>query len=66
MQIPTHSNKAGVLMSTAGLKKEFAEIMLLADQARGRKEAIGLFKKANSIKKRLHKVETEQYLPHNG
>ncbi|KGG14939.1 hypothetical protein EV06_2006 [Prochlorococcus sp. MIT 0602] len=53
-------------MSTAGLKKEFAEIMLLADQARGRKEAIGLFKKANSIKKRLHKVETEQYLPHNG
>ncbi len=46
-------------MIKAQLKKEYAAIMLQADKASGRREAMDLYKKANSIKKRLHKVESD-------
>ncbi len=46
-------------MIKAQLRKEYAAIMLQADKASGRREAIDLYKKAYSIKKRLHTVESD-------
>ena len=53
-------------MFQAQLKKEYAAIMLQADKASGRREAMDLYKKAYSIRKRLHKAETECSEIHNG
>ncbi len=40
-------------MTKTELKKEYAEVMLQADQASGRREAMDLYKEARSIKKKL-------------
>ncbi len=51
------SKTQGFLMTKTELKKEYADVMLQADQASGRRETMDLFKKANSIKKRLYNNE---------
>tara|TARA_Y100001968_G_scaffold333938_1_gene401433 strand:+ start:12627 stop:12794 length:168 start_codon:yes stop_codon:yes gene_type:complete len=44
-------------MTQRQLNKEYREIMLKADQAVGRKEAVGLLHKADSIRKKLRIVD---------
>ena len=53
------STTKGVLMTKTELKKEYAEVMLQADQASGRRETIDLYKEARSIKKKLFGNEYE-------
>ena len=40
-------------MTKTELTKEYADVMLQADQASGRRETMDLYKKARSIKKKL-------------
>ena len=44
-------------MTKRQLNKEYADVMLKADKAVGRKEAVSLLHRADSIRKKLHKVE---------
>ncbi len=44
-------------MTKAQLNKEYERIMLEANKAVGRKEAMGLFKRARQIKKKLYRDE---------
>ena len=53
-------------MTKTELKKEYAEVMLQADQASGRRETMDLYKEARSIKKKLHEEDPEKPLIHNG
>ena len=53
-------------MTKKQLSKEYAKVMLEAEEALGRKEAISLFKKAHSIKKKLYQYEDDYPLIHNG
>ncbi len=53
-------------MTRAQLNREYKEIMLEAQEATGRRETIELYKKANFIKKRLHKAEPTSRLFNNG
>ena len=46
-------------MTKTELKKEYAEVMLQADQASGRRETMDLYKEARSIKKKLSGDEHE-------
>ena len=41
-------------MTKTELKKEYADVMLQADQASGRRETMDLYKKARIIKKKLY------------
>ena len=41
------------LMTQTELKREYAEVMLQANQASGRRETMDLYKEARSIKKKL-------------
>ena len=47
------SKAQGVLMTKTELKREYAEVMLQAEQASGRRETMDLYKEARSIKKKL-------------
>ena len=60
------SKTQGVLMTKTELKKEYADVMLQADQASGRRETMDLYKEARSIKKKLSGDEHEYPLIHNG
>ena len=44
-------------MTKRQLNKEYADVMLEADKAVGRKEAVSLLHRADSIRKKLHKAE---------
>ena len=44
-------------MTKKQLNKEYVDIMLKADKAVGRKEAVSLLHRADSIRKKLRKVE---------
>ena len=44
-------------MTRRQLNKEYADVMLKAGKAIGRKEAVSLLHRADSIRKKLHKVE---------
>ena len=43
-------------MTKSQLNKEYVDIMLKADKAVGRKEAVSLLHRADSIRKKLHKA----------
>ena len=53
-------------MTKTQLSKEYEAIMFQANQASGRRESIALYKKANSIKKRLYKVDSDRSAMQNG
>ena len=53
-------------MTKTELKKEYADVMLQADHASGRRETMDLYKEARSIKKKLSEDEHEYPLIHNG
>ena len=53
-------------MTTKQLNKEYAETMQEAAQASGRRETIDLYKKARSIRKKMHDIEPVYPLIHNG
>ena len=53
-------------MKKTQLNKEYAKVMLKAQEAQGRKEAMSLFKKARLIRKELCLEEAEYPLIHNG
>jgi len=46
------------------VNSEYEKVMLEAEKAVGRKEAISLFKKARSIKKRVYQEQLENPLFH--
>ncbi len=46
-------------MTKTELKKKYSAVMLKADQASGRREAMDLYKEARSIKKKLSGDEHE-------
>ena len=52
-------------MSKKKLNNEYEKLMLEAEKAVGRKEAISLFKKARSIKKKIHQDLLENPLVHH-
>ena len=52
----------GPLMTKTELKKEYAAVMLQADQASGRRETMDLYKKARIIKKILSGDEHQCHL----
>ena len=45
-------------MAQRQLNKEYVDIMLKADKAVGRKEVVSLLHKADSIRKKLHDLDT--------
>ncbi len=45
-------------MTHRQLNKEYVDIMRKADKAIGRKEAVSLLHKADSIRKKLHAIDT--------
>ncbi len=51
-------------MTETQLKTEYERVMLEAEKAVGRKEAISLFKKARSIKKKICQNTSEKSLIH--
>ena len=53
-------------MTKTQLNKEYSAVMRQVDESVGRKEAIGLLKKARSIRKQLHHDEPDYPLIHNG
>ena len=52
-------------MTITQLNKEYAKVMLEAQDAQGRKEAMSLLKKARSIRKELNHDEAEHPLIHS-
>ncbi len=53
-------------MTKTQLHEEYSKTMKEAQHASGRRETMDLFKKANSIKKRLYKLDNAYHLIHNG
>ncbi len=53
-------------MTKTQLHEEYSKAMQEAQHASGRRETMDLFKKANSIKKRLCNVDNLHSLIHNG
>ena len=53
-------------MKKTQLHEEYSKTMKEAQHASGRRETMDLFKKANSIKKRLYSVDHPYPLIHNG
>ena len=53
-------------MTKTQLHEEYSKTMTEAQHASGRRETMDLFKKANSIKKRLYNVDHLGSLIHNG
>ena len=53
-------------MTKNQLHEEYSKTMQEAEKASGRRETMDLFKKANSIKKRLYNVDHPYPLIHNG
>ena len=53
-------------MTKTELKKEYAAVMLQADQASGRRETMDLYKKARIIKKKLSGDEHQCHLTYDG
>ncbi len=53
-------------MTQAQLNEEYEEIMLEAQEAIGRKDAVSLLRKADKIRKKLYQVQPEYPLLHNG
>ncbi|AAP99668.1 putative protein family PM-22 [Prochlorococcus marinus str. LG] len=53
-------------MTKTQLHEEYSKTMKEAQHASGRRETMDLFKKANSIKKRLYNVDHPYPLIHNG
>ena len=53
-------------MTKTQLHEEYSKTMQEAEDASGRRETMDLFKKANSIKKRLYNVDAPYPLIHNG
>ncbi|AAP99730.1 MULTISPECIES: hypothetical protein [Prochlorococcus] len=49
-------------MTTRQLNKEYANTMLAAAEALGRRETMELYKKARSIKKKLHGEDADRPL----
>ena len=47
-------------MSKSQLNKEYENVMLKADLAEGRKEAVGFLHRADSIRKRMSDAEISQ------
>ena len=53
-------------MTKKQLHEEYSKTMKEAQHASGRRETMDLFKKANSIKKRLYNADHPYPLIHNG
>ena len=52
-------------MTKTQLHEEYSKVMQEAEEASGRRETMDLYKKANSIKKRLHNVGCPYPLIHS-
>tara|TARA_Y100001968_G_C19382393_1_gene731023 strand:- start:1159 stop:1335 length:177 start_codon:yes stop_codon:yes gene_type:complete len=53
-------------MSKSQLNKEYDSVMLKADIAKGRKEAVGFLHRADSIRKRMSDAEISKIVLHSG
>tara|TARA_Y100001968_G_C19076094_1_gene580747 strand:- start:335 stop:511 length:177 start_codon:yes stop_codon:yes gene_type:complete len=52
-------------MTTKQLNKEYASVMLKADRAVGRKEAVSLLHRADSIRKRIAARDEPTVIPYS-